>query len=315
MWRPARGGRPAASAGSGTGRPGAGSCGSTAEDRCGVLENGRELGKRVATHAVDGAQGALAQERGGGVTKEDEASVRAVAAAFAERLGATRDFAPVARELYAEDFMARQLRLSTRLADAAPPAGDFMLESIPSLTFHRSLASHAGLADWTRLRVAADNLMHYIFLSLMSRQSAADMEDPEKFDESAITDVFPPEAVKVLDANPAGANFIMKKGREVVVKTPEELRALASTLEEAARLTRERLAETLAQGRHLESNLRLLKEASARDEVTASALDAEDLGYPKGARLFNVFAPNGYVLVVVKSGGTFKVVSAGLPHD
>jgi hypothetical protein len=256
---------------------------------------------------------AAAQANAGGVTKEDEAAARATAAAFAERLGATRDFAAVARELYAEDFMTRQLKGLTHRA-AGPPPTDFMLQGIPSLTFGVSLASEAGVEDWKRVRFAADNLLHFVFLSMISSYSLEELGGPEGQDARNILGVFPPEAIKVLNANPAAANLLTRKGGEVVVRTPGELRALASALEEAVRLTRPRLAELLSKGKHLEANTRLFKEKLAPDEVKAYD-DAEVFGFPKGTRLYTLFAPNGYMLVLVRQGGGMRVAWAGLPSN
>jgi hypothetical protein len=266
----------------------------------------------VLTFFLAGA--AAAQPTAGGVTREEAAEAHAMAAAFAERLRASQDFAVVARELYADDFMSRQLK---ELSDWSKrvETNDFMLPGIPSLTFERALAAKANIEDWKRVRFAADNLMHFMFLSLLAKKSFKNLSDPDKFDEDSVLGVYPPEAVKVLDANPSAANFLLEKNSEVVVRTPEELRALAATLEEAVRLTRPRLAETLARGKHLDANLRLFSKSLARDEVKLAEGGAENAGYPAGTRLFRVFAPNAYSLLLVREGGALKVVWAGLPSD
>ncbi|MBV8857349.1 MAG: hypothetical protein JOZ02_10495 [Acidobacteria bacterium] len=258
---------------------------------------------------------AAAQAPAGGVTKEEEAEARAAAAAFAGRLRESQDFAAVARELYADDFMSRQLK---GLSDWTGGAGakTFMLEGIPSLTFERSLAKQAEVKDWERVRFAADDILYFVFLSMLSGHSFEELQGAAGQDARNILAVFPPEAVKVLNANPAASNFIMKKRGEVVVGTPEELRALAATLEEAVRLTRPRLAESLAKGKHLDANLRLLGEGFARDEVKlASGDEAAAAGYPEGTRLLRVSAPNAYSLRLVRRGGVLKVVWAALPSD
>ena len=256
---------------------------------------------------------ASAQAPAGGVTKEEEAEARSAAAAFAARLQESRDFAAV-RELYADDFMSRQLK---GLSDWAEGMGSktFMFEGVPSLTFDRSLASKAGVEDWERVRFAADDLMYYMFLSLLAHHRLEDLDDPEKIDQRAILGVVPPEAVRVLDANPAAANFLLKKRSEVVTKTPEELRALAATLEEAVRLTRPRLAGSLAKGRHLDANLRLFAEGVSGVKVEPAEGEEVIAGYPEGTRLFRVLAPNGYSLRLVRQGGAMKIVWAGMPSD
>jgi hypothetical protein len=258
--------------------------------------------------------GAAARQRSSGtVTKEEEAEARAAAAAFADRLRATNDFASVARELYADDFMSRQLKGLHDWSGRAP-SNTFMLGGIPSLTFERALAAKASAEEWKRLRLAADNLLYFAYLSILSRHRFEDLSDPGKFDDDAILAVFPPEAVAALNVNPALANFLKKKGGQVVVRTPEELRATADALEEAVRLTRPRLAESLAKGKHLDTNLRLFGEGFARSPVGLSEGE-EAAGYPAGTRLFRVFAPNAYSLLLVRQGGALKIVWASLPAD
>lgn len=270
---------------------------------------------RVALVLTLSPAGAAARQApAGGVTRGEEAEARATAAAFTERLEATRDFAEVARELYADDFMSRQLKGLSDWSKRAQ-SNDFMLEGIPSLTFERSLAAKADVEDWKRVRLAADNLFYFMFLSLLANLSPEELDNPEKYDERVLLGVFPPEAVGALKANPALANFLKKEGGEVVIRTPEELRAAAAALEEAVRLTRPRLAESLAKGRHLEANLHTFGEGLARDEVKLAEGEAEAAGYPEGTRLFLVFAPNAYILLLVKQGGAMKIVYAGLPHD
>lgn len=276
--------------------------------KCGRLKRGLAVAS-LLTLALTGAAG---QTPPGAVTKEEAAEARASATAFAERLHATQDFAAVARELYAEDFMERQLKGLSDWSERVR-VDTFMLAGIPSLTFERSLAAKADAADWKRLRLAADNVVHFMWLSYLSGRSFEDLGDPEKFDESDVLRAFTPAAVAVLNTHPALANFVKKQESEVIIRTPEELRAVASGLEEAGRLMRPRLAETTAKSKHLDANLRLFRQSLPREEVLTA--DAKAAGYPEGTRLFKVFAPNVYSLLLVRQGGVLKIVWAGLPSD
>lgn len=279
--------------------------------RCGGLK----MGLALAFALTLGTANAAAQANAGGVSKEEETEARAAAAAFAERLRATQDFAAVARELYADDFMSRQLK---GLSDRAEGAGakTFMLEGVPSLNFERSLAAKGDATDWKRMRLAADELLYFVFTSLIADHGFDELGNSDSYNAAAVLGVFPPEALKALDANPAASNLLLKRKAEVVVRTPEELRALADALEEAARLTRPRFAATLANGKHLEANLRLFAEASARQKVELAGEGEERVaGYPAGTRLYKVFAPNAYALRLVRVGGALKIVHAGLPQD
>jgi hypothetical protein len=265
---------------------------------------------------AQGAVPARARQAGrGGVTKEEEREARETAAAFTRRLLETHDFAPVVKELYVGDFMARYLKHES---DAGPhsESAKFMLEGVPALSFREALAARGDSEYWPRLYVAAQTFMHFGFLSILSKKSLKEAFGGEGgFDQKDMLDVYPPEAVKVLDGNPTLANFLLMKGRPVDVKTADDLRAVTVTLEEAVRLTRAHLDERLAKGGHLAENLRMMEEAAARTQVELLPLDGDFVGYPEGTRLFKVFTPAFYQLILVKDGGAMKVVWASVPSE
>jgi hypothetical protein len=67
------------------------------------------------------------------------------------------------------------------------------------------------------------------------------------------------------------------------------------------------------EGATLKRNIAMLKTASERMGVSLID-DAEAFGYPKGTRLFEVFAVS-YDLLLVKGDGRLKVVRAAVPED
>jgi len=254
-----------------------------------------------------------ARDARGRVTKEEEAEAREVAAAFFNRFFETHDFATVVDELYVSDYVSRYVK-GQHDGKRRETDSTFMLEGIPSLSFSRRLAAHADDELWPRLFVAANNVMHYGFVSTLSRKTVEEMGDPEKFEESDMLAAYPPEALKVFDANPVLANFIEKKGDEVDVKTLEELRAVTEGMEEAERLTRARFAERVPATGKLEHNLSMLRALPANEDVSLVA-GAEEFGYPEGTRLFKVFAPFCYDLILVREGEKLKIVWAFVADD
>jgi hypothetical protein len=256
---------------------------------------------------------AEAQEARGRVTKEEEAEAREVSAAFLNRFFETHDFATVLDELYVNDYMPRYIR-GRHVAEERATDSTFMLEGVPSLSFSRRLAAHADERLWPRLFVAANNVMHYGLVATMSRKTLEELSDPEKFAASDLLAAYPPEAVKVLDANPSLANFIEKGGKEVDVKTLEELRAVTEGMEKAERLTRAGFNVRVHATATLEQNLAVLKSLPARADVSLVA-DAKEFGYPEGTRLFKVFAPPTYDLILVREGGSMKIVWAFVADD
>lgn len=256
---------------------------------------------------------AAAQGAGGRVTKEEEAEAREVASAFFDRLFETHDFATVVGELYVSDYMPRYFR-SLHAANERAKDSTFMLDGVPSLSFNNRLAAHADDEHWPRLFVAANNFMHYGFVSMFSRRDVEEMGDPERIADADMLAAFPPEAVGALRANPSLANFIRKEGDDVEVGTPEELRAVTEAMEEAGRLTRAGFAERVPATDKLERDLAMLRSIPAHEEVSLVA-DAEDFGYPEGTRLFRVFAPVCYDLILVREGGKLKIVWAFMADE
>ncbi|HVF42850.1 MAG TPA: hypothetical protein VM936_07565 [Pyrinomonadaceae bacterium] len=261
----------------------------------------------VSTRAF-AAQGAR-----GRVTGEEKAEAREVAAAFMNRFFETHDFAAVVDELYVPDYMPRYVR-SRAAAEERAADSTFMLEGIPSLSFGRRLAAHADDELWPRLFVAANNFMHYGLASVLSRRTLEEMSDPEKMEQADMLAAYPPEALKVLDANPALANFNDKVGEQADVRTLAELRAVTEGMEKAERLTRAGFAARVPATETLERNLAVLKAMPAVSEVTLAA-GAEEFGYPEGTRLFKVFAPPVYDLLLVREGGRMKIVWAFVADD
>lgn len=253
------------------------------------------------------------QDARGRVTKEEEAEAREVSAAFMNRLFETHDFAAVLDELYVSDCMPRYIS-GRRATQENSPDSTFMLEGVPSLSFSRRLAARADEQLWSRLFVAANNFMHYGLVSTMSRKSLLEMSDPEKVDVAGLLAAYPPEALKALDANPSLANFVIKKGREVDVNTLGELRAVTEGMEEAERLTRAGFDARVPVTATLEHNISMLKALPASEDVSLLG-HAEEFGYPEDTRLFKVFAPPMYNLILVRDDGRMKIVWAIVADD
>src|SRR2546423_14854004 len=211
---------------------------------------------------MQGASAASARQAGSGVlTKEEERQAREVAAAFTDRLIETHDFAQGVGELYVSDFAARYLKREA--ASAARGRGEtFMLAGVPALSFKKTLAARDDDEYWPRLYAAANDIIHYGFLLLLSKKTLKELSDPEKFDEREMLAVYPPEAVKVLDSNPTTANFLKMKGRPVEGARPDDRREGTTTFEDAAGLTRAGRGERRPRGARLEQNLGMLKAAS-----------------------------------------------------
>ena len=261
-----------------------------------------------------------AQSERGGVTYEEEREARAVALAFSKRLEETQEFAVVVGEMYAKDFMSHNLKREAGWAENSSEkeseAKTFRLEGVPALSFEMSLAAREDDEYWPRLYAAAYDMLRLGGLALLSKRRPDGEDDPETTDEELeklLREAYPPEAVRILDSNPALANLLKRNCHSAAVKTPEELREVTLKLEEAARLTRASLAGRPPSGESLASEQRMLNSLAATADVSL-VKNAEAFGYAKGTRLFRIFTSAGYILILVKEGGTMKVAWTTFPY-
>jgi hypothetical protein len=85
-------------------------------------------------------------------------------------------------------------------------------------------------------------------------------------------------------------------------------------MEEAERLTRAGFAVRVRATEKLKQNLAMMRALPPRSDVSLAA-HAEEFGYPEGTRLFEVFAPPTYDLILVRDGGRMKIVWAFVADD
>ena len=261
----------------------------------------------VALLMLPAARAAAPVQRRDAPTEQEAREARELALAFTERLLKTRDLSSIVRELYVEDFMRRHLEeLSVSRGGSEPD--DFMLDGIPALSFKRALLAHPENEHWTRLYVAAHTFLHFGMLSAFSKGGPPDAS------EQGVRAMYPPEAVRLLAANPTLANFLFKRGDYVDVSTPEELRAVTETLEEAVRLTRAHLDKSLPlKLPKLEAALAELRREPRALPVEPFPVEGGFMGFPAGTRFTSVLTPIGLNLVATRHDGKLKVVMSHLP--
>lgn len=253
--------------------------------------------------------GSLVAQARPDVMAEEARRARAAAAEFAERLLRARDFGPVVREMFVGDFARRYVAAQAGRTEAG---GEFMFDGVPALQFKAALGAQAEGELWPRLHVAANNLLHYGFLTFMARggPSAGTLE-------KEVLEVYPPEVREMFSERPALANFLVKRGDYAAVATQEELRETVETLERAARLTRERLDARLPlRAERLDANVSELRRVA--DEMPVEALPAGGevfMGQPAGTRLLRVLSPVGLVLILTPEGDRMRVVWASTIRD
>lgn len=251
---------------------------------------------------------AFAAQARPGLTAEEAKRARAVAAEFSERLLRARDLAPVVREMFVADFARRYVAEQGKRHGGG---GDFMFDGIPALQFRRELAAaHAESELWPRFYVAANDLLHYGFLTFMAKGGPK----PNAL-EQELRRVYPAEVFELFARRPTLANFFVKRGDYVAVDTLEELRETTETLERAARLTREQLDRNVPlKPEKLDANMGELRRMADRLPVEPLDTGGESfLGYPAGTRLLKVVTPVGLMLILAPDGDKLKVVWASTP--
>jgi hypothetical protein len=210
------------------------------------------------------------------ITESEAQEAREVGRRYTRRLIETQDLAPVIRDLYFADFIARYKKAKSEDLSANPV--DLYLA--PGLEYNSRLLSQANADEWQRLYVAVNNFLIFGFFSAMTKYSE---ENPN----IAPTDMFPASVIELLNKDPNLANTIVRKGRQKAISSVEEMRNASSTLEQAVAMMRKTQpikASARIQGREL-------GELMKSDEIFVSQLEApsrEFFGFPAGTRIIYI---------------------------
>lgn len=231
------------------------------------------------------------QVMAGRPTEQEAREAREVAAAFLTRILKTRDIATL-KDMYIADFVRRPLGLGEA---ARADLGS-------SLSYRAALEAEADPREWESFYAAQVNLNYFRALYYLAHGHNILTHEP------TMSEVYPPEVVALLDANPLLAGE--SPGKKYRIETLEELRGVIATLERAAALMRERFVkQPPEQTERYRDNVRAWTAQEPEEAVYVQT--GAWYGYPEGTRFFRLrTAPQLFDLTLVRTGQGMKLVWA-----
>jgi hypothetical protein len=246
------------------------------------------------------------------LTPTEDREARQLSIQFTQRLGETLDFSVVMQELFIRDAAARYV---ARQRELWPQVGKSDVTLSPGIFVDDALLEKATPDEWTELYGQANT---FLLLGLIhaSRKNA----NPDDINAS---DLYPPEIAKLLDTNPLLQNLIQKKTHIRTLKSPEDMRSAAATLQQANKGMRTSLpasvdleqavmrlvVRSLAGGRQLTAE-ELRAARTSLLEPHLEIPDASYFGFPKGTRMIWISSFAMMDLLLVPVDGKLRIVWA-----
>jgi hypothetical protein len=159
------------------------------------------------------------------LSEEEKREAQHLSVTFTRRLSQTRDQAVVMDELFLPDSVERYLATEKR------KVSDSKLSYIvfsSGVFVDVSLFEKPVREDWRRFYIATSNFVLLGFIHAIRRNV--------DFEEIKPTDLYPPEVIELLDANPMLRNLIKMKSAPRNFKSFEEMRSATATLSQAVAL-------------------------------------------------------------------------------
>ncbi|HKO36329.1 MAG TPA: hypothetical protein VJV21_07595 [Pyrinomonadaceae bacterium] len=230
---------------------------------------------------------------------------------FTERLGQTTDFSTVMHELFVPDAVERYLAEEKR---RAAKFGATSITVSPGIFVDPRLLDSATPDDWRRLFNATYSFLLLGFVHALVRKT--------DFDNLQAADLYPPEVIRLLDADPLLRNVVKKKGDVRSFASPSEMRAATAVLEQANVLSRkaipnpidlEAIVVQMALGnstkqRGISQEQRLLARESLNPALHIT--DEEYFGFPQGSRMIWVRTFSFLDLLLIRVDGKLRIVWA-----
>ena len=243
-------------------------------------------------HAIPAAASQIIAEQ---PTEQEAREAREVAAAFIKRMQETRDIA-VPKDPYVDDFLSDFLRLR-------PESEQFSLSAFGSSLFLRTeLKAEVDRREWERFYAAQVNLNYFRALYYLATGRNILTNEP------TMSEVYPPEAVALLNANPLLA--WKSPDKQYKIETLEELRGVIATLERATALMRERfMKHPPEEAERYRENVRAWMAKEPEEAVYVQTGGRR--GFPNDTRFFRLrTSPEIFDLTLVRTDEGMKVVWA-----
>lgn len=256
----------------------------------------------------------IVQEDEQQLSPEEEQEARDLLARFEERLLATNDFGPIVDELFVGDFEDRLWQVSR--------------DSLPWGFMDLALIAYANRAELRRFYVASMSF-YALYFRLTRAAEALKKGNASDDDEAKFVEALSPEVINVLLGDPTIAKLARKMNETEeddgagaegdsdetgVIKTPQQLEGVSSTLEKANELLRKRLASMTAAAPATPAGDGEAKDEPGSRQPSATTLDEDEFGYAKDTRVIHADIL-GFCVTMIRIDGRLKILSAVLYVD
>jgi hypothetical protein len=254
-----------------------------------------------------GAQGGNAAA----LTESEKQEAQKLSVTFTERLGQTMNFSTVIDELFLSDAVERYLAEERK---RAAKFGATEITVSPGIFVDPSLLDNATPADWRKLYNATYSFLLLGFVHALQRKT--------DFDNLQAADLYPPEVIRLLDADPLLSNVVKRKSDVRNFASPSEMRAATAVLEQANAMIRkaqphpvdlEGIVVQMALGnsakqRGISQEQRLRARDSLNPELHIT--DSNYFGFPQGSRMIWVRTFSFLDLLLIRVDGKLRIVWA-----
>ncbi len=229
------------------------------------------------------------------LTEDEVREAEQISLTFTTRLSQSQDMGSVMDELFLPDSVERYVRSEIRRA-RADQLSYIVFSS--GIFIDVSLLDKPSQMDWRRFYTATNNFM-LLGLVYLSRRHG-DVENLKT------SDLYPRDAIKLLDANPMLTNLIQKKGAIRNFKSVEEIHSATATLEQAVAMMRKSLPARTSE-KELADTLSEIKKSGF---IKPQLVDAESFSFPKETRVIMVPALPFHALMLVRVDGKLRIAWA-----
>lgn len=245
------------------------------------------------------------------LTESEKQEARELSVTFTERLGQTTDFSSVMDELFLSDAVERYLAEEKKRA-AKFGATDITVS--PGIFVSPRLLENATPDDWRKLYKATYSFLLLGFVHALVRKT--------DFDNLQAADLYPPEVIRLLDADPLLSNVVKKKSDVRSFASPSEMRAATAVLEQANVISRKAIPHPIdleatvvqmaignsTKQRGISQEQRLRARDSLNPELHIT--ESEYFGFPQGSRMIWVRTFSFLDLLLIRVDGKLRIVWA-----
>jgi hypothetical protein len=235
------------------------------------------------------------------LSKAQAQEVQEFASSFTKRLEETKDFAPLVKEFYFEDYIERYIK--TQQNGDLPNEGPYRLGLVPGVEYTSNLHTQASREEWQKFYVAVNNIFYLGIVSGLCTFS------PDTDVQITATDLYPREVLDLLGSSKNLSNMVERRKGSPPISTVAEMRSAIDVLEGAATLMKAYVLRNPPEfNERYKQNVDAILKNRYIMKPWVEIADDDQLGLPKGTPIIFINTQTGFKLILAKSNGQLKIV-------